>query len=138
MTQPRGSDFSDIPGTIMFDAQQSRKGYWLNQFCMSLMRPANRVRFLADQATYLAEWAMTSDQREAVLARDMNRCLALGGNIYFLVKIAATDGISVQQMVGRMTGMDEAAYRDMMLQGGRPIEGNRYQHEWEGAKRKAP
>ena len=128
------ADFADIPGTVLFDAQQSRKGYGLNQFCMSLMRPANRERFKADQRAYLAEWPMTDEQRDAVLARDMNRCLALGGNVYFLVKIAATDGISVQQMVGRMTGMDEADYRDMMLKGGRPIEGNRYLHEWSHRK----
>ncbi len=124
------ADFADIPGTVLFDAQQARKGYWLNQFCMSLMKAANRARFKADEAAYLAEWPMSDEQRQAVLDRDMNRCLALGGNIYFLVKIAATDGISVQQMVGRMTGMNEADYRDLMLRGGRPIEGNRYRHEW--------
>lgn len=124
------ADFSDIPGTVLFDAQQSRKGYALNQFCMSLMKPANRERFRANEAAYLAEWPMTPAQREAVLARDMNRCLALGGNVYFLVKISATDGVSVQQMVGTMTGMSEADYREMMLKGGRPIEGNRYLHEW--------
>lgn len=128
------ADFADIPGTVLFDAQQSRKGYGLNRFCMSLMQPANRERFRADERAYLAEWPMTDEQRDAVLARDMNRCLALGGNVYFLVKIAATDGISVQQMVGRMTGMDEADYRDMMLKGGRPIEGNRYRHEWSARK----
>ena len=32
-----------IPGTIVFDAEQSRKGYWLNQFCMSLMKAENRA-----------------------------------------------------------------------------------------------
>jgi len=124
------ADFADIPGTVLFDAQQSRKGYALNQFCMSLMKPANRERFRANEAAYLAEWPMTPAQREAVLARDMNRCLALGGNVYFLVKISATDGVSVQQMVGTMTGMSEADYREMMLKGGRSIEGNRYLHEW--------
>lgn len=124
------ADFADIPGTVLFDAQQSRKGYWLNQFCMSLMKAANRERFKADEAAYLAEWPMSDEQRQAVRDRDMNRCLALGGNVYFLVKIAATDGISVQQMVGRMTGMSETDYRDMMLRGGRPIDGNRYRHEW--------
>ncbi|WP_332748080.1 protocatechuate 4,5-dioxygenase subunit alpha [Hydrogenophaga sp.] len=128
------ADFANIPGTVLFDAQQSRKGYALNQFCMSLMQSANRERFRADEPAYLAEWPLTPEQREAVLARDMNRCLALGGNVYFLVKIAATDGISVQEMVGGMTGMSEADYRAMMLRGGRPIEGNRYLHEWSGRK----
>lgn len=118
--------YLDIPGTTIFDAEQSRKGYHLNQFCMSLMKADNRLRFLADQRAYLDEWPMTEDQKQAVLARDLNRCIALGGNIYFLAKIGATDGKSFQQMAGSMTGLSEAAYRDMMINGGRPIEGNRY------------
>ena len=124
--------YLDIPGTTVFDAQQSRKGYWLNQFCMSLMQPDNRVRFKADERAYLAEWPMSPEQRQAVLERDLNRCIALGGNIYFLVKIGATDGVSVLTMVSTMSGMSEEAYRDMMLAGGRSPDGNRYLHERQG------
>ena len=118
--------YQDVPGTTIFDAEQSRKGYWLNQFCMSLMKPANRERFKADERAYLDEWAMTEDQKQAVLARDLNRCIELGGNIYFLAKVGATDGKSFQQMAGSMTGMTEEQYRDMMVKGGRSAEGNRY------------
>src|SRR6476646_10432236 len=117
--------YKDVPGTTIFDAEQSRKGYWLNQFCMSLMKPANRERFKANERAYLDEWAMTEDQKQAVLARDLNRCIELGGNIYFLAKVGATDGKSFQQMAGSMTGMTEQEYRDMMIRGGRKIEGNR-------------
>ncbi|AUZ06024.1 MULTISPECIES: protocatechuate 4,5-dioxygenase subunit alpha [Vitreoscilla] len=123
--------YKDIPGTIVFDSEQSRKGYHLNQFCMSLMSAENRARFKADERAYLDEWPMSEDQKQAVLARDLNRCMDLGGNIYFLAKIGATDGHSFQQMAGSMTGMSEEAYRDMMLGGGRKIDGNRYIHEWE-------
>ena len=112
--------YLDVPGTTVFDADQSRHGYWLNQFCMSLMSVDNRERFKRDEAAYLDEWAMTADQKQAVLDRDMNRMIALGGNIYFLAKIGATDGKSFQQMAGSMTGMSEEAYRDMMINGGRP------------------
>lgn len=126
--------YQDVPGTTIFDADQSRKGYWLNQFCSSLMKAENRARFKADERAYLDEWAMSEEQKQAVLARDLNRCIALGGNIYFLARIGATDGLSFQQMAGSMTGMDETAYRDMMILGGRAIEGNRYQHEWEEKK----
>jgi protocatechuate 4,5-dioxygenase, alpha chain len=118
--------YKDVPGTTVFDAEQSRKGYHLNQFCMSLMKAANRVRFKADERAYLDEWPMSEDQKKAVLARDLNRCIELGGNIYFLAKIGATDGKSFQQMAGSMTGMTEEQYREMMISGGRPIEGNRY------------
>lgn len=126
--------YKDIPGTTVFDAEQSRQGYWLNQFCMSLMKQENRTRFKADEPAYLSEWPMSDQQRQAVLDRDLNRCIELGGNIYFLVKIGATDGISVQKMVGSMTGMSEDAYRQMMLNGGRSPEGNRYLHEQSPAK----
>jgi protocatechuate 4,5-dioxygenase alpha chain len=118
--------YKDVPGTTVFDAEQARKGYHLNQFCMSLMTADNRARFKAGERAYLDEWPMTEDQKQAVLARDLNRCIELGGNIYFLAKIGATDGRSFQQMAGSMTGMTEEQYRDMMLSGGRPIDGNRY------------
>ncbi len=121
--------YLDVPGTTIFDAEQSRKGYHLNQFCMSLMKADNRKRFLADQRAYLDEWPMSEEQKLAVLAMDLNRCMALGGNIYFLAKIGATHGLSFQQMAGSMTGMSEEAYRNMMINGGRSIEGNRYKKE---------
>jgi protocatechuate 4,5-dioxygenase alpha chain len=117
--------YQDVPGTTIFDAEQSRKGYWLNQFCMSLMKAENRERFKANQRAYLDEWPMTEAQKEAVLAADLNRCIALGGNIYFLAKLGATHGKSFQQMAGSMTGMTETEYRDMMISGGRSVEGNR-------------
>jgi protocatechuate 4,5-dioxygenase alpha chain len=118
--------YLDIPGTTVFDAAQSRKGYWLNQFCMSLMQADNRDRFLGNERAYLDEWEMTEAQRQSVLDRDMNAMIGLGGNIYFLAKIGATDGKSFQQMAGSMTGMSEDEYRAMMIGGGRSIEGNRH------------
>ena len=128
---PKTKPYDDVPGTTIFDADQARKGYGLNQFCMSLMQEQNRKAFKADESAYLQQWPMTQEQRQAVLDRDLNRCIALGGNIYFLAKIGATDGKSFQQMAGSMTGMSEQAYRDMMIAGGRSPNGNRYQHEWE-------
>jgi len=118
--------YIDVPGTTIFDAEQSRKGYWLNQFCMSLMKAENRERFKADERAYLDEWAMTEEQKQGVLTRDLNRCIAAGGNIYFLAKIGATDGKSFQYMAASMTGMTQDEYMAMMLGGGRSAEGNRY------------
>jgi protocatechuate 4,5-dioxygenase alpha chain len=123
---PLEKPYLDIPGTTIFDAEQARKGYWLNQFCVSLMKPENRERFRANERAYLDEWPMTEEQKQAVLARDLNRCIHLGGNIYFLARIGATDGKTYQQMAGSMTGMTEEEYRDMMINGGRSIEGNRF------------
>jgi protocatechuate 4,5-dioxygenase alpha chain len=126
---PLDKPYQGIPGTTIFDADQSRKGYWLNQFCMSLMKAENREKFKADERAYLDQWAMSEEQKQAVLARDMNAMIALGGNIYFLAKIGATDGKSFQQMAGSMTGMSEEAYRDMMVGGGRPAT-------WTGTEKK--
>jgi protocatechuate 4,5-dioxygenase, alpha chain len=123
---PLDKPYLDIPGTTIFDAEQARKGYWLNQFCVSLMKPENRERFRANERAYLDEWPMTEDQKQAVLARDLNRCIQLGGNIYFLARIGATDGKTYQQMAGSMTGMTEEEYREMMIKGGRSIVGNRF------------
>ena len=122
-------DYLDVPGTTIFDAEQSRKGYHLNQFCMSLMKAENRERFKADQRKYLDEWPMTEAQKQAVLDADLNQAISLGGNIYFLAKLGATHGKSFQQMAGSMTGMTEIEYRDMMISGGRSVEGNRYTGE---------
>ena len=117
--------YLDVPGTTLFDMDQSRKGYHLNQFCMSLMKAENRERFKRDQRAYLDEWPMTEDQKQAVLAADLNRAISLGGNIYFLAKLGATHGKSFQQMAGSMTGMSEDEYKSMMIGGGRSVEGNR-------------
>jgi protocatechuate 4,5-dioxygenase alpha chain len=127
--------YLDIPGTMVFDADASRRGYWLNQFCMSLMKADNRERFKADERAYLNEWPMTDEQRQAVLDRDWNRMLELGANIFFAAKIGATDGLSFQKMAANMSGMSAGDYAEMMLNGGRSPEGARTQAEWRGARR---
>jgi protocatechuate 4,5-dioxygenase, alpha chain len=111
--------YGNIPGTVIFDADQARLGYHLNQFCMSLMRADNRARFKENERAYLDEWPMSEGQKEAVLARDYNRMIALGGNIYFLAKIFSTDGKSFQHAAALMTGMTQEDYAQMMLKGGR-------------------
>ena len=117
--------YKNVPGTIIFDAEQARKGYQINQLCMSFMKPENRERYLADREAYLDEWQLTPKARQAILDLDLNAAMEEGGNIYFLAKLGATHGLSFQQMAGSMTGMSEAAYRDMMISGGRRPEGNR-------------
>ena len=111
--------FEDIPGTTVFTAQRSHQGFQLNQFCMSLMKQENRNRFHADERAYLDEWPMSEAQKAAVIARDYNAMIALGGNIYFMAKIFATDGKSFQYAAALMTGMSQEQYAKMMLNGGR-------------------
>lgn len=123
-------DYDDIPGTFVFDADRSREGYHLNQFCISLRLGKNREAFNADESGYLDRYPMTPEQKQAVLDRDWNGLLKLGGNIYYTSKLAANDGITFQDLAAMMTGVSREEYRDMMLHGGRPIDGNRYKSEW--------
>jgi protocatechuate 4,5-dioxygenase alpha chain len=119
------AEFEDIPGTRVFTAARARKGYHLNQFAMSLMKPENRERFKADERAYLDEWAISEEAKLAVLARDYNALLDMGGNIYFLSKLFSTDGIAFAEAVSTMTDMSWPEYRQMMLDGGRSPQGVR-------------
>ena len=117
--------YKKVPGTIIFDAEQASLGFHLNQFCMSLMKADNRDAFRSDEKSYLKQWPMTEAQRDAVLKRDYNAMLGLGGNIYFLAKIFSSDGLSFQFAAASMTGMSQEDYAQMMLSGGRtPNETN--------------
>jgi len=130
LTMALPSDYDDIPGTVVFDAQKARLGYHLNMFCMSLMKPENRAAFKANERAYLDRWPMTEEQKQTVLRRDWNGMLQLGGNIYFTSKIAATDGLSFQQIAAIMTGSTQEQYAQMMIKGGRSPSGNRSKSEW--------
>jgi len=118
-------EYDDIPGTFVFDQERSRRGYGINMFCMSLMKAENRKAFKENEAEYLKKFPLTPEQTEAILKRDYNKMLELGGNIYFTAKLGATDGHSFQHLAAVMTGSTQEDYAKMMLGGGRPIEGNR-------------
>ncbi len=119
------AELEDIPGTRIFTAARARRGYHLNQCAMSLMQPDNRDRFRADEAAYLDEWPISAEAKAALLARDYNRLLDMGGNIYFLSKLFSCDGISFAEAVSTMTDMTFPEYREMMMNGGRNPEGLR-------------
>lgn len=119
------AELEDIPGTRVYTAARARKGYHINQFAMSLMQGDNRERFKADEKAYLDEWPISDEAKAALLKRDYNTLLDLGGNVYFLSKLFSTDGLSFAEAVSTMTDMTFPEYRDMMLAGGRSPEGNR-------------
>jgi len=123
--KPDENEYEDIPGTFVFNADRSRQGYGINMFCMSLMKDANRKAFKANEAEYLKQYPLTPEQTDAILKRDYNRMLELGGNIYFTAKLGATDGHSFRHLAAVMTGSTQEDYAAMMLAGGRSVEGNR-------------
>jgi protocatechuate 4,5-dioxygenase alpha chain len=124
MNQP--PDYESIPGTYVYDSRRGRMGYALNMFCMSLNKVENREDFKQNQAAYLDRFALTAEQRRAVLDRDWLGMLKLGGNIYYTIKIAFCDGLTFQDVAGMMSGVPKETYAKMMLAGGRNPEGNRY------------
>lgn len=113
------AELEDIPGTRVYTAARARKGYHINQFAMSLMKPENRERFRADERAYLDEWPISEEAKQALLARDYNRLLDMGGNVYFLSKLFSSDGISFAEAVSTMTDMSFDEYKAMMARGGR-------------------
>lgn len=122
-------DYDDIPGTYVFDGRHHRAGYTLNMFCMSLNEEANRDRFRADPGGYLDGYDLTADQRQAVERRDWLEMLRLGGNIYYTFKLAIFDDLTMQDVGGEMSGVTAEEFSQMMIEGGRSIEGNRYENE---------
>ena len=122
-------EFEDIPGTYLFNKDRCHEGYYLNMFCMSLKKPDNRESFRADEGAYLDKFPLTEEQRRCVLERDWLGMIHVGGNIYYISKLGATDGRSFQYLAGAMSGMTQEEYRDMMVAGGRLIDGNRSKSE---------
>lgn len=118
-------DLDDIPGTKVFTARRSRQGYHLHKFCMTLMKEECREEFRADERAYVDKFKMTEEQKQAVLDRDLTKLIDLGGNMYFLVKLASTDGLSALKAVSTTSGMSADEYVKMMLEGGRSPEGIR-------------
>jgi protocatechuate 4,5-dioxygenase, alpha chain len=117
--------FEDVPGTYFFNGRRSRAGYALNMFCMSLLKEENRTAFRADEDGYLDQFNVTAEQRQAIRNREWITMLELGGNIYYTFKLAACDGMTFQQLAALQTSVSEQEYLDMMIAGGRSIEGNR-------------
>ncbi|MCP5024954.1 MAG: protocatechuate 4,5-dioxygenase subunit alpha [Actinomycetia bacterium] len=130
----KAHSYDDIPGTYVFDSEHHRKGYTLNMFCMSLNEAANRDAFRADPDGYLDGYPLTPEQRQAVVDRDWLGLLQLGGNMYYTFKLAIFDGLGMQDVGGMMSGMSSEEFSQMMIDGGRPAEGNRHLSEWEASR----
>jgi protocatechuate 4,5-dioxygenase alpha chain len=108
-----------VPGTYVFDAAGSRRGRALNRLCGSLKDPGNRERFRTDEGAYCAAYGLTAEQREAVLTRDWNRMMELGGSIFLVFKLAVFDQRSMQYLGGVFTGMTTEEFTRALASGGR-------------------
>ena len=94
-----------ILGTPVFDGDSAQAGYALNAMCYSFNSQANRDAFLADEEGYMARFALTEPQKDAVRRRDVPAMVRAGGNVYYLAKLAGIFGLNVQDLGSLQTGM---------------------------------
>lgn len=109
----------DRPGTYVFDGAMSRLGYRMNKMFMSLRDETARAEFRDDEAAYCDRFGLSAEQRQAVLDRDWQAMLDLGGSIFFVYKLAMMDGLSMQYLGGVFTGMSEEEFVAALRAGGR-------------------
>jgi protocatechuate 4,5-dioxygenase alpha chain len=119
MTTAAGAGRLDLPGTPIFDGDTSRRGLRMNKLFMSLRDAGSRERFLADEAAYCQSFGLTAEQQQAVLDRDWQAMIDLGGSIFYVYKLAMMDGRSMQYLGGVFTGMGEDDFLAAMRAGGR-------------------
>ena len=119
MSTDSGPGRRDLPGTPIFDGDSSRRGLRKNKLFMSLRDAANRERFLADEAAYCRSFGLSPEQQQAVLDRDWQAMIDLGGSIFYVYKLAMMDGRSMQYLGGVFTGMGEEDFLAAMRAGGR-------------------
>jgi protocatechuate 4,5-dioxygenase, alpha chain len=110
---------TDRTDTYIFDGSTSRRGYRMNKMFMSLRTASARERFLGDEAAYCDAFGLTPEQKKAVVERDWQAMLDLGGSIFYVYKLAMMDGRSMQYLGGVFTGMGEDDFLAAMRAGGR-------------------
>jgi protocatechuate 4,5-dioxygenase alpha subunit len=98
------NDGGELPGTFVFNGRRSRRGYCLNKLAMSLTQPENRGRFLVDPEAYMSAMELSESDKDMIRRRDWQAMVQSGGNIYLLLKIAATIGQTLLQMGAQMRG----------------------------------
>ena len=111
-------DYDDIPGTYVFNGRRSQSGYPLNRMCMSFNDAENRDAFVRDEDAYCAKYGLSLEQREAVRDRDVLRLVQLGGNIYYLAKLAGIFGLNVQDIGAQQTGRSLDEFKAMLVASG--------------------
>lgn len=112
-------DYDKLPGTYVFDGRLAAKGYALNKLCMSLNEAGNREEFARDEDAYCRKFGLSDEQREAVKARNWLQMLRLGGNVYFLAKLATFSGANMQDIGSQMSGIPVEEFKAKLLAAGK-------------------
>lgn len=94
-----------IPDTPLFDRAGSIRGYRLNKMAMALGQAENRDAFKADEDAYLTRFGLNNEEKAAVKSRDWHEMVRLGGNLFFILKIAAVDPTPITEIGAAQAGM---------------------------------
>ena len=111
-------ELHEIPGTVIFDGREAMKGYPLNKMCYSFNGAAAREDFRRDPEAYMTKFGLTEAQKAAVRARNVTELIEVGGNIYYLAKLAGIFGLSVQDLGAQQTGMTVEQFKATLVQAG--------------------
>ena len=94
-----------IKDTKIFDHEETRRGYRLNKFAMSMTKAKNREAFKADEEAYMATWELTDLEKRLIRDRDWRAMMNdHGGNIYMIMKIGAVLGYGLYQIGAHQRG----------------------------------
>lgn len=94
-----------IPGTTVFDWRESRRGYRINRFAMSLTSPESRAAFKADEEAWMERHGLSAEERRFVRDRDFRGLIEqCGGNIYMIMKIGACTGHGLYHIGAQLRG----------------------------------
>lgn len=99
-----------IPDTPLFDREASIRGYRLNKMAMALGQPANREAFRRDEEAYLDRFGLSAEEKRAVMARDWEDMVRLGGNLFFILKISAVDPVPITRIGAAQAGMEHSDF----------------------------
>lgn len=108
-----------VEGTHVYDTQMSRQGRALNKMLYSLKHPENRELFVADESAYCDKHGLSAEQKSAILDRDWKKMTEIGGSIFYVIKLAAIDKKSMQDLGGVFTGMSTEQFKAELKAGGR-------------------
>lgn len=115
-------DYDDIPGTYVFNGEKSNQGYRINKMAFGFNDANNREEFARDMDAYCRKHGLNDEERQAVLDGDFLKLLQLGGNIYYLAKIAIFHGLSVQDAGAQMSAITTEEFKQRLLDNSRGFE----------------
>lgn len=108
----------DIPGTVLFDGPQARKGYALNKMCFSFNSADNRAAFQKDEEAYMRAYGLNELQSAAIRKRNVLDLIAAGGNAYYLAKFAGIFGLDMQDIGAQQTGVSKEEFKARLVAAG--------------------